>query len=129
MKTLFCEHGKRAGQCLECNKPTVDEASSHTERWVLISIGDGYETRIVEGQEALERAFLELHFGPTRPASECTPGEIADMEGLLAHLRCEEFWLMNYALGHVAYEISHEDGRVLVYRLTDARSDDERVAK
>lgn len=91
----------------------------HTERWALIALGDGYETHIVEGREAMERKFLELHFGPPRPATECSPAEIEQMESMLASLRDEDNWVHNYAIGPVAFTQDNEDGNVYVYLLTD----------
>lgn len=97
----------------------MTNANCHTERWVLIALGDGYETHIAEGREAMERKFLELHFGPTRPAIEVTAAEMKCMESMLEALRDEDQWIRNYALGPVAYTAENEDGNVHVYRLTD----------
>lgn len=92
--------------------------SVHTERWILISQGDGYETHIVEGREDMERKFLELHFGP-KNLTDCTSVDVEAMEQMLESLRNADNWMTNYALGPVSYEVNHEDGNVYVYLLTD----------
>lgn len=97
----------------------MSETRSQSIRWVVVAMGDGYETHIVTGQEALERKFLEMHFGQTRAATDLTPGEVEQMESMLAGFRDEDNWVFNHDVGPVSFTQDNEDGNVYVYRLTD----------
>lgn len=97
----------------------VAPAQRHDDsRWLVASGPDGYHTRIVAGVEAMERAYMEAHFGPTRPADECSPREVEEMEGMLSRLRNDDHW---DTMGgeRIRHQIDHEDGWVYVMRLTD----------
>lgn len=87
------------------------------ERWVIISAGDGYETHIVVGREAMERKFLEMFLGPPGDPFRLNAENVAYGESLLEHLQDRDNWQCNYALGPVEYRTDLEDGHVCVYLL------------
>lgn len=92
----------------------VAPAQRHDDsRWLVASGPDGYHTWIVSGVEAMERAYLEARFGPTR----VSPREVEEMEGMLSRLRNDDHWDM---IGgeRIRHQIDHEDGWVYVMRLT-----------
>lgn len=96
----------------------TDQRSSNQTRWMIASGPDGYNGRIVTGQEALERAYLECIFGAPLPSHEYLKESIEEMELQLERLRDPDFWAT--CDGELmSFERDFEDGWIAIFRLTD----------
>ena len=84
------------------------------EQYILIAGGDGYTSMVVDGREAMERAFLALHWDPM-DFNDLTD----EQRELLAVVRDENEWNTDALHGRIAFDVQHEDGWVRIYRLVN----------
>jgi hypothetical protein len=91
-----------------------ETSAPESERYILITGGDGYGTVTVTGRETMERTFVRLHW-PEADFANLSEEEKHCLDGI----RDEDGWTFQPDFGRVHYGASYECDWVDVYRVTD----------